>query len=109
MSKDQKTVGDRFKSNSTCKVFGSGGDRLELAKLSSMQEEAYGEWIQSVKNNPQVIELGLSGIWTLVKDPDEGRGSQSRVHSRNELFASHRNHTNYFDVRGRHGNAFDFS
>jgi MAC/Perforin domain/Hemopexin len=69
MSSDQKTVGDRFKSNSTCKVFGSGGDRLELAKLTSLQEEAYGKWIQSVKQNPQVIELGLSGIWTLVKNP----------------------------------------
>jgi MAC/Perforin domain/Hemopexin len=64
----QKTVGDRFKANSTCKVFGSGGDRLRLAELSSLEEKAYGEWIKSVRTNPQVIELGLSGIWTLVKD-----------------------------------------
>jgi MAC/Perforin domain/Hemopexin len=71
MSNAQETVGDRFKTNSTCKVFGSGGDRLKLAQLSSMQEGAYKQWIETVKDNPQVIELGLSGIWTLVKDQDK--------------------------------------
>jgi hypothetical protein len=67
-SSEQKTVGDKFKSSSTCKVFGSGGDRIELAKLSSLEAEAYGHWIESVKKNPQVIQLGLAGIWTLVKN-----------------------------------------
>ena len=68
-STDQKTVGDKFKSNSTCKVFGSGGKRIELAKLSNLDSKAYEAWIDSVKSNPQVIQLGLAGIWTLIKNP----------------------------------------
>ena len=68
-SSEQETVSDKFKSSSTCKVFGSGGDRLKLAKLSSLEAQHYEDWIESVKSNPQVIQLGLAGIWTLVKNP----------------------------------------
>jgi hypothetical protein len=68
-STEQKSVSDRFKSSSTCKVFGSGGDRVALAKLSSLDPKVYGDWIESVKHNPQVIQLGLAGIWTLIKNP----------------------------------------
>ena len=68
-STEQKFAGDRFRSSSTCKVFGSGGDRIALAKLSSLDPKVYGDWIESVKHNPQVIQLGLAGIWTLVKNP----------------------------------------
>ena len=67
-SGERKAIDDRFRSNSTCKVFGSGGDRIELAKLSSLDQEAFTKWIESVKTNPQVIQLGLAGIWTLVKN-----------------------------------------
>lgn len=68
-SSEQSSVGDRFRSSSTCKVFGSGGDRVALAKLSSLDPEIYGEWIESIKRNPQAIQLGLAGIWTLIKNP----------------------------------------
>lgn len=73
VSSAQKTIGDKFKSSSTCKVFGSGGNRIVLAKLSSLEPETYGEWIESVKDNPQVIQLGIAGIWTLVKNPERAK------------------------------------
>jgi hypothetical protein len=52
-------------------VFGSGGNRVELAKLSSLDPKAYGDWLESVKQNPQAIQLGLAGIWTLVKSREK--------------------------------------
>jgi hypothetical protein len=67
-STEQKKVDERFRSASTCRVFGSGGDRILLAELSSFEGQTYGKWITSVKRNPQVIQLGLVGIWTLVED-----------------------------------------
>ena len=70
-STEQKSAGDKFKSSSTCKVFGSGGDRIALAKLSSLDPKLYGEWIESIKHNPQLIQLGLAGIWTLITDPSK--------------------------------------
>jgi len=73
VSTAQKTVGDKFKSSSTCKVFGSGGSRIHLAKLSSLDPKTYDLWIESVKENPQVIQFGLAGIWTLVKDPEKAQ------------------------------------
>ncbi len=66
--KQRKAIDERFRSASTCRVFGSGGDRIQLAKLSSLEKNAYEDWIESVKTNPQVIQFGLLGIWTLVKD-----------------------------------------
>jgi MAC/Perforin domain len=68
-SSEQVTVSDKFKSSSSCKVFGSGGERIKLAKLSSLEATAYDAWIESIKGNPQAIQLGLVGIWTLVKNP----------------------------------------
>lgn len=68
LSSEEKKVSDRFKSNSTCKVFGSGGNRVELAKLTSLDPQTYGNWIESVKDNPQPIQFGLVGIWTLLTD-----------------------------------------
>ena len=109
MSNAQETVGDRFKTNSTCKVFGSGGDRLKLAQLSSMQEGAYKEWIETVKNEPTSNRTRIIRYLDTGQGSRQGRRSQSRVHSSNELFSSHGNYTNYFNVRGRHGNEFDFS
>jgi hypothetical protein len=68
LSADERIISERFKSNSTCKVFGSGGNRIELAKLTSLDPETYGNWIESVKDNPQPIQFGLAGIWTLLND-----------------------------------------
>lgn len=62
---------ERVRSNSTCNVFGCGGDATELAKLTSLQPEQYDKWIASVKRNPEIIEFSVAGIWTLIKDPDQ--------------------------------------
>jgi hypothetical protein len=70
-STTETTISERFKSSSTCKVFGSGGNRIELAKLTSLTPQTYENWIESVNNNPQPIQLGLAGIWTLIEDVDK--------------------------------------
>src|SRR5262249_27997707 len=62
---------ETFHSNSSCKVFGNGGNSLLLAKLSRFNKEAeedYNNWIDSVAKCPAVIQLGVVGIWTLIKD-----------------------------------------
>ena len=61
---------ERLQSNSRCTVFGSGGDSLRLAALTTLDDEAYNQWVATVKDNPQVIELEAVGIWTLVADPE---------------------------------------
>lgn len=67
-STEQKDSAEKFKSNSSCRVFGSGGDKLKLARLSKLDEETYNLWLESVKTAPEVIQLGIAGIWTLVQD-----------------------------------------
>ncbi len=59
---------EKLKSNSECKVFGKGGDESKLAMLSSLDEASYNEWLKTIKDNPQVIELEVAGIWTLISD-----------------------------------------
>lgn len=59
---------EQVRNNSTCNVFGSGGDPTELAKLTTLQPEQYDRWVASVKDNPEIIELGVAGIWTLLRD-----------------------------------------
>lgn len=54
--------------NAECTVAGKGGDSQLLAALSTLDEALYNRWMQTIKNNPQSIELEVSGIWTLVKD-----------------------------------------
>jgi len=61
---------ETFHSNSSCKVFGNGGDSLLLAKLSRFDEGAYNTWLDSVVKYPTVIQLGVVGIWTLIEDKD---------------------------------------
>ncbi|GAB6040731.1 hemopexin repeat-containing protein [Endothiovibrio diazotrophicus] len=68
-SEGSQTTKERLISNSECRVFGKGGDELKLAALSTLNEENYNAWITTIKENPQVIELEVSGIWTLVNDP----------------------------------------
>jgi hypothetical protein len=70
-SKERKETQDRLRSNSSCKVFGSGGDPTTLAKLTNLDANAYNEWLGSVKNNPEVIQIGIAGIWTLLTDPQK--------------------------------------
>jgi hypothetical protein len=68
-SSEQRHTMEILKNNSSCRVFGSGGDKIKLAQLSKLDESAYNQWLDSVKIFPEVIQLEVAGIWTLVKDP----------------------------------------
>lgn len=72
MSRQASEAQSRVRNNSTCNVFGSGGDATELAKLTTLKAEQYDTWINSVKQNPSIIELGVVGIWSLLPDPVRG-------------------------------------
>ena len=52
---------------------GKGGDELALAALSSLDEAKYNAWLETVKQNPQVIEIEVQGIWTLIDDAEKAR------------------------------------
>jgi len=56
-------------SRSQTMVVGRGGDEHRLAALSSLDAAAYDEWLGTIRNNPQTVELELAGIWNLVADP----------------------------------------
>ena len=62
---------ETFRSNSSCKVFGSGGNGIKLAKLSEFSSDAYNAWLDTVEELPAAIQLGVAGIWTLIKDKDK--------------------------------------
>jgi hypothetical protein len=66
---DQKTR-EKLQSNSQCTVLGQGGTEVQLAALGSLDDAAYNAWLETVRLNPEVIELEVEGIWTLVKDLD---------------------------------------
>ncbi len=59
---------EKLQSNSECTVWGQGGSEEGLAALSSLDEAAYNHWLATIKENPQVIELEVAGIWTLIRD-----------------------------------------
>ncbi len=61
---------ERLATNSECSVYGKGGDELQLAALSSLDEDQYLAWLSTIKANPQVIEFEAIGIWTLVADAE---------------------------------------
>lgn len=67
---------ERLQKNSECQVLGKGGDELKLALLSSLDEAAYGQWVDTIKVNPSVIELDVIGIWTLFKDEEKAKALQ---------------------------------
>lgn len=67
---------ERLQKNSECQVLGKGGDEIKLALLSSLDENAYSQWVETIKDNPSVIELDVIGIWTLIKDPEKARALQ---------------------------------
>jgi hypothetical protein len=69
VSSDQKHIIEALKNNSSCRVFGNGGDKIQLAQLSKLDESAYNKWLESVRVSPEVIQLEVAGIWTLVKNP----------------------------------------
>ncbi len=59
--------------NSECTVFGKGGNELQLATLSSLDEARYNEWLKTIQGNPQIIEFEAKGIWTLIHDEDKAK------------------------------------
>ena len=55
---------------SQCTVLGRGGDEIKLAALSSLDDADYEAWLDTIRRNPQTVELGVAGIWTLVADEE---------------------------------------
>lgn len=64
---------EKLRNVAQCSVFGSGGDELKLAALSTLDEGRYNDWLNTIRDNPQCIELEVMGIWTLLKDGDKAR------------------------------------
>jgi hypothetical protein len=62
---------ERLRNSSQCTVIGKGGDEVQLAAMSSLDQDAYNCWLNTIPENPQVIELDVSGIWTLVRDEEK--------------------------------------
>ncbi len=68
LSAKQQEDKEKLQSNSECTVFGTGGDELKLATLSSLDKDKYNEWLATITTNPEVIEFEAVGIWTLIGD-----------------------------------------
>jgi MAC/Perforin domain/Hemopexin len=64
---------EKLRKNSQCTVFGKGGDEVQLAAMSSLDEAAYNRWLETIPHNPQVIEMSVAGVWTLVRDPEKAK------------------------------------
>lgn len=61
----------KLQSSSQCSVVGKGGDELKLAALSTLDESKYNDWISTIRDNPQTIEMEVAGIWTLIEQKDK--------------------------------------
>jgi hypothetical protein len=73
---EQSLRTERVRNNSTIQVFGSGGDQAMLAKLITLDAGLYNGWVDSIVDNPQVIQLGVAGIWTLLSDQSKAEALQ---------------------------------
>lgn len=60
---------EKLLNSSQCTVIGKGGDEVLLAAMSSLDQDAYNKWLKTIPQNPQVIELDVAGLWTLLRDP----------------------------------------
>lgn len=67
---------ERLRNNAQCSVTGCGGDEVKLASLSSLDETVYNEWLKTIRQNPQMIEMEVVGIWTLFKDAEKATAIQ---------------------------------
>lgn len=79
-SAESATSREALLSNSSCTVLGKGGDELALAAMSSLDEAAYNAWLETVKANPQVIDLEAQGVWTLIDDAEQAAALQAAYH-----------------------------
>lgn len=78
---------EKLQNNSECTVFGKGGNELLLASLSSLDELRYNEWLATISDNPQVIELEVAGIWTLVNDTEKAKALRDAYIAENSFNA----------------------
>lgn len=78
---------EKLLSNANCTVLGKGGDELALAAMSSLDEARYNEWLASVKQNPQIIEIEAVGIWELVQDEATADALREAWHEANTFSA----------------------
>lgn len=78
---------EKLQNNSECTVFGKGGNELLLASLSSLDETRYNEWLATIRDNPQVIELEVAGIWTLVNDSEKAKALREAYIAANSFMA----------------------
>lgn len=62
---------ERLRKSSQCTVIGKGGNEVQLAAMSSLDQAAYDAWLKTIPQNPQVIELAVSGIWTLIDNREK--------------------------------------
>ncbi|MDM8561290.1 hemopexin repeat-containing protein [Candidatus Parabeggiatoa sp. HSG14] len=54
-------------------VLGQGGNPAKLGALRSLQESSYNDWLETLKENPKVVEFEVAGIWTLIHDIDQAK------------------------------------
>lgn len=71
-TEDQKNV-EKLQSNTEWVISGIGGDKLILANLNMKNREDYDKWLQSIYDDPQTIELEVTGIWNLIKDEEKSK------------------------------------
>lgn len=67
---------EKLSSSSQCSVAGKGGDEVLLAALSTLDESKYNQWLQTIRDNPQTIEMEAAGIWTLIDDQNKATALQ---------------------------------
>ncbi|HWD08258.1 MAG TPA: MAC/perforin domain-containing protein, partial [Actinomycetota bacterium] len=68
VSTEDHRTREKLQSSSHCTVLGQGGTEVKLAALSTLDDSAYNDWLETVRLNPEVIELEAEGIWTLIQD-----------------------------------------
>lgn len=83
VSRKEQETKEKLLTNSECSVFGKGGDELKLAALNTLDEANYNAWLETIKTNPQVIELEVAGIWTLFDDQQKAKTVQEAYKERN--------------------------
>ncbi len=95
---------EKLLNSSQCSVSGKGGDELKLAALSSLDEAHYNEWLATIRDNPQTIELDVAGIWTLLKDPAKAEAlaeAYKAIHVFSGLTSAFTVDNTVYCVRGR--------
>ena len=67
---------EKLSTSSQCSVAGKGGDEVLLAALSTLDESKYNDWLKTIRDNPQTIEMEAAGIWTLIEDQNKAAALQ---------------------------------